>query len=523
MRKPESPAVARICRSPLATCLSTVLAIGSIAPASSSAAFAWPTDEHAGISPILDRLRVRATAMRSAGHAPSGPLGGLVLPVTSCADDGSAGTLRHVVLTASNGDTVDLSGLTCSTITLESGAVNIDVDNLTILGPGADALAIDGNNAGRVFRHGGTGTLQLTDLTATHGNYTVIAVGSYGGGGCIYTAGTVSLTGVIVSSCTATSDTVVVGGGILAAGGIIAFNSAIKDNSAISLNGATPAGAAGGGAAAFYQFVLEHSTVSGNTVSTPLGDAYGAGVFVNGGVTIKYSTLSANSATTTNAPGSGYYSFGGAMVTANNFFMQNTTIDNNSADAGAGIFMRATDPSYSVTIRNSTISSNHAVLETGGLFISLDLTLENSTIAFNTAGDFGGGGIIVGGTTADLESNIIADNSPSGAVYAADIDGSATIVGANNLIKIAGAMLTLPPDTITQDPQLGPLANNGGETRTHALPSTSPAVDAGNNVAAEGTDQRGPGYARVVGSDADIGAYELNPDIIFIGNFDSGG
>src|SRR5207248_3048941 len=41
------------------------------------------------------------------------------------------------------------------------------------------------------------------------------------------------------------------------------------------------------------------------------------------------------------------------------------------------------------------------------------------------------------------------------------------------------------------DPQLLPLANNGGPTQTHALPASSPAVDAGDNSACPQTDQRG--------------------------------
>jgi hypothetical protein len=67
---------------------------------------------------------------------------------------------------------------------------------------------------------------------------------------------------------------------------------------------------------------------------------------------------------------------------------------------------------------------------------------------------------------------------------------------------------------------LGLLAYNGGETRTLSIPATSPAVDTGNNVTSANYDQRGPSFARVVGSGPDIGAYEFNPDIIFIGGFD---
>jgi hypothetical protein len=91
------------------------------------------------------------------------------------------------------------------------------------------------------------------------------------------------------------------------------------------------------------------------------------------------------------------------------------------------------------------------------------------------------------------------------------------------------------------DPQLGPLADNGGTTQTHALLSTSPAIEAGNNAAlpvdtfdldgdvntAETlpVDQRGTGFPRNADSaDAnviqtvDIGAFELHPSIEDIAN-----
>ena len=68
---------------------------------------------------------------------------------------------------------------------------------------------------------------------------------------------------------------------------------------------------------------------------------------------------------------------------------------------------------------------------------------------------------------------------------------------------------------------LGPLASNGGTTRTHMVLSGSPAIDAGNNAANVSFDQRGSGYPRVIGSSADIGAYELDTnDVIFVNGFD---
>ena len=57
------------------------------------------------------------------------------------------------------------------------------------------------------------------------------------------------------------------------------------------------------------------------------------------------------------------------------------------------------------------------------------------------------------------------------------------------------------------DPLLGPLADNGGLTRTHALLAGSPALDAGDDAAAPATDQRG--IARPQGAASDIGSFEL--------------
>jgi hypothetical protein len=66
--------------------------------------------------------------------------------------------------------------------------------------------------------------------------------------------------------------------------------------------------------------------------------------------------------------------------------------------------------------------------------------------------------------------------------------------GGNNLLNV--------------DPRLGPLADNGGPTRTHALLPDSPALDAGTNPGALPTDQRGPGFFRTSGPRPDIGSFE---------------
>jgi hypothetical protein len=91
-----------------------------------------------------------------------------------------------------------------------------------------------------------------------------------------------------------------------------------------------------------------------------------------------------------------------------------------------------------------------------------------------------------------------------------------TISGHNNIIMAHQAGTTVPVDTIADDPMLGPLQDNGGETRTLALKPGSPAIDKGGTTGLS-FDQRGS--PRIVGSEADIGAFEFDPDHIFANGF----
>ncbi len=81
----------------------------------------------------------------------------------------------------------------------------------------------------------------------------------------------------------------------------------------------------------------------------------------------------------------------------------------------------------------------------------------------------------------------------------------------NCLYNYRSTAPTSETNNITGDPQLGPLADNGGPTLTHALVKGSIAVDAGSNPLSLAYDQRGVGYPREdsIGK-PDIGAYEYN-------------
>lgn len=363
--------------------------------------------------------RMRAGLRHRADAMPAVDQPGGTLPVTSCADDGSAGTLRSVIMAAATGATVDLSALACSTITLTQGAIVFNVDDLTLHGPAGGGLTISGGDANRVLVGYGNGTLSIDHLTIAHG--------SYGGGnaGCLYFGADVALDTTVFTSCS-----------------VGVFNTTIGD---------------------------------------------GGAIFAGGSVSISSSTIMANFA----------------------------------SQEGGGVVAQGP-----ITLIDSTVSGNTSGSVGGGLVAYAGISAHNSTIAFNTA-QYGGGGIWVHrpGYTVEMQSTIVAeDDIVSPGFGAADIGTSYTeqsVTGANNLIIASD--LALPADTLSSNPQLMPLANNGGVTPTLALAAGSPAIDAGNNVDALAFDQRGTGYPRVSGSAADIGAFESGTvsDSIFINGFDN--
>ncbi len=104
---------------------------------------------------------------------------------------------------------------------------------------------------------------------------------------------------------------------------------------------------------------------------------------------------------------------------------------------------------------------------------------------------------------ADLVANVPVTLSSNLANTAeASADASAANIVETKMALGSGSITGSP---VAADPQLAPIADNGGSTQTRALSATSPAVDTGiTDVAA---DQRG--VARPQGAADDIGAFEL--------------
>jgi len=202
---------------------------------------------------------------------------------------------------------------------------------------------------------------------------------------------------------------------------------------------------------------ITNSTFSSNTATS----AYLAGAIYNSAnstVTIAGSTFSGNKALC-----------GGAIFNDGVLEITNSTFAGNSADQDGGAIYNKDE----VNIINSTFSENAAIYQGAGIFnISGTLNFSNTIMAKSITGDDCHNAL---GTIGTNQNNLIEDGSCSA--------------------KYSG------------NPLLGPLADNGGPTLTHAFLPGSLAMDNGYLAACPATDQRG--IERPQGAGCDIGAYEM--------------
>ncbi len=431
--------------------------------------------------------------------------------VTNLLDTGP-GSLREAVTAANANPGADVINFaTTGTIALTSGELDI-TDSLSINGPGINSLTVSGNNSSRVFGLGGNPTVVIAGLTVANG----LANGSPGGG--IYDAGgTLTLDHVTLSGNEAYATDAAyqgVGGGLYVAGGVVYVNqstlygnAAVGGSSSYNSSGTPPSGgsAAGGGLyVAGGMVYVNQSTLSGNGAyggtgnsanacsgisASDGGQAEGGGLYVSGGtVSIDNSTFSSNWASGGNG-GSG-----DGCADAPSPMNSGVPGGNGGFAAGGAIrFVWGT-----VVVRHSTLSGNGVNGGAGGA----------GFIEFNAPP--GGNGVGIGGGISgglQMYDTILAGNTTSD--VAPDLDGTLTSLGHNLIGNSAWGSGFAATDLLNVNPQLGALQNNGGPTQTMALLAGSPAINAGDNTGAPAFDQRGPGFARIVGGTIDIGAFEV--------------
>jgi Ca2+-binding RTX toxin-like protein len=305
------------------------------------------------------------------------------------------------------------------------------------------------------------------------------------------------------------------------------------------------------------KFQVFEITAPGNAVSISglsLVDGYakmtgGGAILVQGGnLTLADSVISGSLASI----GGGGIQFFASYGQSSSLTVDHSTItDNRATTTGGGIEGNAGftgDNTASITVRDSTISGNHAgsygagvsaaaFSLTSGRTESITVTITGSTVAGNDGGGPYAGGIFAsasaysgssGSAQVDLNDTIVSGNTKGGSAPS-DVGAKAfdsTQVGLSADFSLIGASdspvadPTPGSDIFGQDPQLGPLQDNGGATPTQALPKTSPAVDKGKSFGLT-TDQLGrtrpfdfadvPNSSAAGGDGSDIGAFELQP------------
>jgi predicted outer membrane repeat protein len=453
-----------------------------------------------------------------------------------------------------------------------------DYRTLTIEGPGADVLTLSGDGAARIayaserHSHLTLSGLTLEDGSAASGGAvwarnrgkltiadSVIADSAASqDGGAIYTAASLQLTRSRLTGNDAAGD-----GGALATGtgvhnftpyiaieeSTISGNTADGDGGAIYTDGRTTiegseisgnsTAADGGGIFTSRTLRVEASTISGNTASadgggiarargkySPLdvidseiaGNAatHGGGISFNRGSAADYgarnviagSTISGNDASVS---GAGVYV--GTLERSGHLTITHSTLSGNDAGSAGGAMTIRGPIAGELDVFDTTISGNSAAVGAGANVLD-DATFDNSTIAANAASTSGGG--VHAAARVGLNSTIVADNAQGD--LGNDAGGGFDLTFAL-VEQPGGAALTQSSNALSiigQDPQLGPLADNGGPTRTHLPARTSPAIERGHGELGA-TDQRG--LPRIVdnespnavnGDGTDIGAVELD-------------
>ncbi|MFH1928726.1 MAG: choice-of-anchor Q domain-containing protein, partial [Chloroflexota bacterium] len=304
-------------------------------------------------------------------------------------------------------------------------------------------------------------------------------------------------------------------------------------------------GGAGGGICNIGIMATANSSVSGNRAGRG-GDGFreaggyggdGGGIYNAGTVTTTNITVSGNESGSGGNGGTSYDYYsgvgqgepggdggrGGGISSTGAFTLTNSTISGNRTGTGGDGGDSGTDERITGDAGDGGDGGSG-----GGICNTGSLTVTNLTLSSNRPGGGGSGGIYhgsgdgcdgsdgsdgSGGGVANegsvtLRDSIIA-NSTCEECWTGEEGATTTSLGYN-LGSDGSCNLTATGDISNSNPLLGPLADNGGDTFTHALLPGSPAIDAGSCTDGEGnpitTDQRG--VSRPQGDGCDIGAYE---------------
>jgi hypothetical protein len=464
--------------------------------------------------------------------------------------------MQDAVNAAVDGDLIEVAaGTYYENLTLPTSV------QLTINGAGRATTIVDGGSSGRVLYVSPFSDVTISGMTFQNG--------SDGPGAGIF----ISEASLDISDCLIqNNESTTLGGGLY----MLSTGSLIMTNCEVSMNTAVQTGASGGGMALYGTVEISDSLIQGNQADALGGgidltnsgsltitntvikenevlasDAYGAGLSVAGWMSATGLTVEDNQILSSQTNGGGLYNTGTALISQSSF------LSNQSGNNGGGIHH-----SYGeLVLTDSVVRGNTAASDGGGLFIDDAATLERVEISQNQAsigggikaqvdsGDMldllnvtisgnsgtSGSGIFTtsSGTTnmvhVTLYGNIVTSGTFAGGIVAYnDVNIVNTVIAGNdndqcqsgslnsvgyNLSSDSSCGFTSTGDWQSLNPQLGPLAENGGYGLTHEPLPGSALIDHARPTDVYPQDQRG--YPRPVDGDQnssvlpDIGAVEL--------------
>jgi len=397
--------------------------------------------------------------------------------------DSGPGSLRQSIAIAGNPEsTIRFASNVVGTITLTSGVLGISKD-LTLVGPGAQILTLNGNATTHIFETL-AGNVTISGLTLANGRNVGTAGGFEQNGAQARGGGIFNQTTLALNDCILSNNVVAGGAGGptdfgFAGGGGNGLGGAIANIGTLNLTNcylaANSAQGGSGGAA----------TSGGSDANG--GQGYGGAIYTFGPLTLVRCGLAQNVAAGGAGGGGDGSGSGGGIHNDGNVTLLTCTIASNSAtgtpfDFGGGVYHNGS----ALTVRGSTVCGNQADYG-GGFYLGGEADCGNTVLSYNAAGS----GPDCSGTIASSDYNLIQNTS------------GATITG------------TTTHNLTGQNPLLGALADNGGLSPTMSPLAGSPVIDRGKSLGAV-SDQRGAprpfDFASIVnaaGSDgSDIGAFE---------------
>jgi hypothetical protein len=361
---------------------------------------------------------------------------------------------------------------------------------------------------------GNGGGIQEGGPATTITNSVLVGNSSQADGGGLFVAGTATVTNTRFSENEANN-----GGAIEdQAASLSVTASLFETNRAVGSNGGM--GGNGGGIDAMTgvtSLTVSNSLFLNNAAVNANANLGGGGILqLVGNLTVTNSEFTGNT-TSTNGGG---VNFGGTTAT-----ITGSTFNNNQAArggafffAGAGTLAKGT----ASTLSNDTFVANTSGTDGGAItaFASGDLVFLNDTINANTTGGNGGGVALVGGGTgkATFQNTVVALDTAGVGPDVFTATGVAVTDNGGNFIGTLAGSTGFGGGTLTGNPLLGPLQNNGGHpvglpgsgqaVLTEALLKNSPALGKGVLAGSPGTDERG--FIRPGGGNANpsIGAFE---------------